>query len=69
MCPIDDKGKARAGFRFIRAFFGTMVNEIGVEDYRDIEVEGVEYETPNVNGIQSYNYGNDLIHQSIGSFE
>ena len=69
MCPIDDKGKPRPGFRFIRAFFGTMVNEVGVEDYRDIEVEGIEYETPAVNGIQTYNYGNDLIQQSIGSFE
>ena len=45
------------------------INEIGVEDYRDIGVEGIEYETPEVNGVETYNYGNDLLHQSIGSFE
>ena len=69
MCPIDDKGRQRAGFKFIRMFFGSDINEIGVEDYRDIGIEGIEYETPEVNGVETYNYGNDLIHQSIGSFE
>ena len=69
MCPIDDKGRPRTGFKYIRMFYGSDINEIGVEDYRDIGVEGIEYETPEVNGIETYNYGNDLIHQSIGTFE
>ena len=72
MCPIDDKGRPRAGFRFIGAYFGTEVNEIGVEDYRDIEADGVEYEQTTVNTISNngtYNYGSDLINQSIGGFD
>ena len=73
MCPIDDKGRPRAGFKFIRAYFGTSVNEIGVEDYRDIETDGVEYEDTTVNNVNhasgAYNYGTELLHQSIGSFE
>ena len=73
MCPIDDKGRPRAGFKFIRAYYKTDVNEIGVEDYRDIETDGVEYENTTVNNVantnNTYNYGTELIHQSIGSFD
>ena len=72
MCPIDNKGRPRTGFKFIGAYFGKEVNEIGVEDYRDIETDGVEYENSNVNNVNStdtYNFGSELIHQSIGSFE
>ena len=69
MCPIDDKGRPRAGFRFIGAYYGTEVNEIGVEDYRDIETDGVEYEQTSVNNVASHNYGTELIYQSIGGLE
>ena len=72
MCPIDDKGRPRPGFKFIRAYYGTDINEIGVEDYRDIETDGVEYEHTSVNNVtntNAYNYGNELISQSIGSFD
>lgn len=71
MCPIDDKGNKRPGFRFIASYYGTEVNEVGVEDYRDIESDGIEYETtPAVNGIgSSYNFGMDLIQQSIANTE
>lgn len=69
MCPIDDKGRPREGFRFMQAYYGTEVNEIGVEDYRDLESEGIEYET-GVNQVQvNNNFGMELITQSIGSFE
>ena len=69
MCPIDDKGRPRAGFKFIGAYFGTDVNEIGVEDYREMETDGIEYEETSVNTVASYNYSNDLIYNSIGGFE
>ena len=72
MCPIDDKGRPRAGFKFVRAYYGTDVNAIGVEDYRDIETDGIEYEQTSVNNVEhqgTYNYGADLINQSIGGFE
>ena len=69
MCPIDNKGRPRAGFKFIRAYYGTEVNEIGVDDYRDIETDGVEYEQPTVNTVDTYNYGSELIYQSIGDLE
>ena len=70
MCPIDDKGRTRTGFKFIGAYFGSKVNEIGVEDYRDLESEGIEYEDTDVNNIGvNYNFGSELLNQSIGSFE
>ena len=69
MCPLDDKGRPRNGFKFIRAYYGTDVNEIGVEDYRDLETEGVEYEDSSVNQLQPNNFGMELITQSIGSIE
>ena len=69
MCPLDDRGRPRPGFKFIGAYYGTEVNAIGVEDYRDIETDGVEYET-SVSQIQEPdNFGMDLITQSIGNFE
>ena len=69
MCPIDDKGRPRAGFKFIGTYYGTDVNAIGVEDYRDIETDGIEYEQTSVNNVDGYNYGSDLIYQSIGGLE
>ena len=71
MCPIDDKGRPRSGFKFIRAYYGTEVYEIGVEDYRELETDGIEYEqTSEVNSVHTHqNFGMDLIHQSIGSIE
>ena len=72
LCPIDDKGRPRAGFRFIQAYFGSDVNEVGVEDYRILECDGIEYEptsNQSVNGVESHNFSMDLITQSIGNFE
>ena len=76
-CPYDDKGRPRPGYRFIRAYFGTDVNEIGVEDINAIDDEGCDYEEPsNINTI-NYNpyevdrdsYDMTHMHQSIGSIE
>ena len=69
MCPLDDKGRPRQGFKFIRAYYGTEVNEIGVEDYRDLADDGVEYEEVNAVTNAYDNYAADLIHQSIGHIE
>ena len=67
MCPYDDKGRPRTGFKFIRAYYGTAVNEIGVEDYREMEAEGCEYEDePTQNHIQYDSYSMNSITQSIG---
>ena len=67
LCPYDDKGRPRPGFQFIRSYYGTAVNEIGVEDYRELESEGIEFEDNNMNTIDRHDsYSMNLITQSMG---
>ena len=69
-CPFDDKGRTRPGYKFIRAYYGTAVNEIGVEDFRELEEEGCEFEDDQQINHFNSNYDSfDMTHfeNSIGN--
>ena len=63
-CPYNKNGQLRAGYQFLARLYGEDVCNINVEHYEDIENEGLEYETPDVNHISETN--NFLIARAMG---
>ena len=66
-CPYDKNGRLRPGYRFIGAIHGTSVHSIQVENYHDIESEGLEYEEPALHQISETN--NFLIARAMGNHD
>ena len=61
-CPYDDRGRYRSKYSHITHILGVNVNNIGMEDYRQKEAEGLTFSNENTqNAIHGYELiaGND----------
>ena len=66
-CPYDKNGRMRPGYRFLARIFKQDVNSIQIENYLDIESEGLEYEPVALNHVSDTN--NFLIARAMGNHD